>query len=43
MDLRLLCVHHLAPGDHPGFNFLLRLRQPRNNCSKFIEYLVPAL
>src|ERR1700746_414043 len=33
----------LAHDDHPGFNFLFRLRQPRNNCSKFIEYLVPAL
>src|SRR6476469_7467642 len=26
-----------------SFSFLFRLRQPRNNCSKFIEYLVPAL
>jgi hypothetical protein len=33
----------LAHDDHPGYNFLFRLRQPRNNRSKFIEYLVPAL
>jgi hypothetical protein len=26
-----------------SFSFLFRLRQPRNNRSKFIEYLVPAL
>src|SRR6478609_5910887 len=26
-----------------SFSFLVRLRQPGNNCSKFIEYLVPAL
>jgi hypothetical protein len=43
MDLRLLCVHYLAHDDHPGFNFLFRLRQPRNNCSNFIEYLLRAL
>jgi hypothetical protein len=24
-------------------SFLFRLRQPRNNCSKFIEHLLPAL
>src|SRR5215472_11587363 len=43
MDLRLLCVHYLAHDDHPGFNLLFRLRQPRNNCSSFVEYLVHAL
>jgi hypothetical protein len=26
-----------------AFSFLFRLCQARNNCSKFIEYLVPAL
>src|SRR5262249_3255762 len=36
-------VQLLAHDDHPSFSFLFRLRQPRNNCSKFIEYLVPAL
>jgi hypothetical protein len=29
--------------NHQSFSFLFRLCQPRNNCSKFIEYLVPAL
>src|SRR5229473_6366948 len=29
--------------DHQNFNLLFRLRQPRNNCGNFIEYLVPAL
>ena len=33
----------LAHDDHQNFNFLFRLRQPRNNRGKFIEYLVPAL
>jgi hypothetical protein len=32
-----------AHDDHPGFNFLFRLLQPRNDCSSFIEYLVHAL
>src|SRR5438270_9845710 len=43
MDLRLLCVHYFEHDDHLDFNFLFRLRQLRNNCSNFIEYLVPAL
>src|SRR6266850_2019054 len=29
--------------DHQNFNLLFRLRQPRNNCGNFIEYLIPAL
>ena len=29
--------------DHQSVSFLSRLSQSRNNCSKFIEYLVPAL
>ena len=33
----------LAHDDQPGFNFLFRQRQPRNDCSSFIEYLVHAL
>jgi hypothetical protein len=33
----------LAHDNRRHFNFLVRLRQPRNNRSKFIEYLVPAL
>src|SRR5208283_1448432 len=33
----------LAHDDHQSFSFLFRLCQPRNNCSKLIEYLVPAL
>jgi hypothetical protein len=37
MGLRLLYVRYLAHDDHQNFNFLLHLRQPRNNCSKFIE------
>jgi hypothetical protein len=37
MDLRLLYVEYLAHDDHQNFNFLFRLREPRNNCSKFIE------
>ena len=43
MGLRLLYVQYLAHDDHQNFNFLFRLRQPRNNCGNFIEYLVPAL
>ena len=43
LRLPLLYVHYLAHDDHQNFNFLFRLRQLRNNCSKFIEYLVPAL
>jgi hypothetical protein len=43
MDLGLLYVQYLAHGDHHNFNFLFRLRQPRDNRSKFIEYLVHAL
>ena len=43
MDLRLLYVQYLAHDDHQKVNFLFRLYQPRNNRSKFIEYLVPAL
>lgn len=43
MDLRLLCVHYPAHDVHPDFNYLPRLFQPRNNGSKLIEYLVPAL
>jgi hypothetical protein len=34
---------YVAHDDHQSFSFLFRLCQPRNNCSKFIEYLVPAL
>ena len=33
----------LAHDDRQKVNFLFRLYQPRNNRSKFIEYLVPAL
>jgi hypothetical protein len=33
----------LAHGNHQNSNFLFRLRQLRNNCRNFIEYLVPAL
>src|ERR1700736_1589899 len=33
----------LADDDHQNSNFLVRLRQLRNNCGKFLEYLVPAL
>ncbi len=33
----------LAHDNHQSSNFLLRLRQLRNNCGNFIEYLVPAL
>src|SRR6266850_720915 len=29
--------------DHQNFNLLFRLRQPRNNCGNFIEYLTPPL
>jgi hypothetical protein len=43
MDLRLLYVQYLAHDDHQNLNFLLRLREPGNNCSNFIEYLVPTL
>jgi hypothetical protein len=43
MDLRLLYVPYLAHDIRQNFNFLFRLRQPRKNCSKFIEYLVHAL
>lgn len=43
MDLRLLCLDYLADDDRQKVNFLFRLYQPRNNRSKFIEYLVPAL
>jgi len=32
-----------ATGDHQSFRFLFRLRQFLDNCSKLIEYLVPAL
>src|SRR5215467_9054119 len=32
-----------AHDDHQSLGFLFRLCQPRNNCSKLIEYLVPAL
>src|SRR5215469_905597 len=42
-SLPLLYVQLLAHDDHQSFSFLLRLCQPRNNVSKFIEYLVPAL
>jgi len=34
---------YLAHDDRQKVNFLFRLYQPRNNRSKFIEYLVPAL
>ena len=37
LNLRLLFVPYLAHDDHRNFNFLLRLRQPRNNCGKFVE------
>ena len=43
MDLRLPYVQYLAHDDRQDFSFLYRLRQPRNNCRNFIEYLVPAL
>jgi hypothetical protein len=33
----------LSASDYWNFNFLFRLRQLRNNCGNFIEYLVPAL
>jgi hypothetical protein len=33
----------LAHDDHQSFSFLFRLRQPRNNCSKFIECLLRTL
>ena len=33
----------LAHDNHQNSNFLFRLRQLRNNCGNFIEYLVPAL
>jgi len=33
----------LPHDNHQNFNFLFRLRQLRNNCGNFIEYLVPAL
>jgi hypothetical protein len=39
-SLPLLYVQFLAHDDHQRFSFLFRLRQPRNNCSKFIEYLL---
>jgi len=42
-SLPLFYAQLLAHDDHQSFSFLFRLRQPRNNCSKFIEYLVPAL
>ena len=32
----------LAHDNHQNSNFLFRLRQLRNNCGNFIEYLVPA-
>jgi hypothetical protein len=41
--LPLLYVQLLAHDDHQSFSFLFRLRQPRNNRSKFIEHVVPAL
>jgi len=40
---RLLYVQFLAQDDYQNFTFLFRLRQPRNNCGNFIEYLNPAL
>ncbi len=43
MDLGLPYIQYLAHDDHQNFNFLLRLREPGNNCVNFIEYLVPAL
>ena len=43
LELRLLCVPYLAHDDHQNLDFLLRLREPGNNCVKFIEYFVPAL
>jgi hypothetical protein len=33
----------LAHDSHQNSNLLFRLRQLRNNCGNFIEYLVPAL
>src|SRR5215469_4717824 len=36
-------VQLLAHDNHQSFSFSFRLRQPHNNCGKFIEYLVPAL
>jgi len=42
-SLPLLYVQLLAHDDHQSLSFLFRLRQPRNNGSKLIEYLVPAL
>jgi hypothetical protein len=37
------CAGLAAHDDHQNFNFLFRLRSPRNHCGKFIEYLDPAL
>ena len=34
---------YLAHDDLQNFDFLVRLHQRRDNCSNFIEYLVPAL
>ena len=42
-SLPLLYAQLLAHDDHQSFSFLFRLRQPRNNCSKFIEYLLRTL
>src|SRR5580692_2964269 len=36
-------TRHPAHDNHQNSNFLFRLRQLRNNCRNFIEYLVPAL
>ena len=49
LAVRKSVQHKFDPGGdsesfaNQSFSFLFRLRQPRNNCSKFIEYLVPAL
>jgi len=43
MDLSLRCVQYLVHDDHQNYNYLFGLRQARNNCGNFIEYLVPAL
>jgi hypothetical protein len=41
-EITCLCST-LAHDDHQSFSFLFRLRQPRNNYSKFIEHLLRTL
>ena len=40
---RVALCSDVAHDNHQNSNFLFRLRQLRNNCGNFIEYLVPAL